>query len=99
MAVLTLIQMKSTYYRIVKKFYFDESSTVDFSDIFDGPAAIQAVPVRRLLADGVRGLGIHVGGKSSFDVEDGLREEGNAFVRGNRIPNGSINGIQRFQTV
>ncbi|KAL3779603.1 hypothetical protein HJC23_008905 [Cyclotella cryptica] len=76
-AVLTLIQMKSTYYRIVKKFDFDESLTVDFSDIFDGPAAIQAVPVRRLLADGVRGLGIHVGGKhgekSSFDVEDGLR--------------------------
>jgi hypothetical protein len=95
--------MKSTYYRIVKKFDFDESLTVDFNDIFDGPAAIQAVPMRRLLADGVRGLGIHVGGKcedkSSFDVEDGSREERNTLVRGNRIPKSSVNGTERFQTV
>ncbi|KAL7520745.1 hypothetical protein ACHAWX_005455 [Stephanocyclus meneghinianus] len=102
-AVLTLIQMKSTYYRIVKKFDFDESLTVDFSDIFDGPAAIQAVPMRRLLADGVRGLGINVGGKreekSSFDAEDRLREERNCLVRGHRTPNSSMNGTERFQTV
>ena len=45
MSVCTIHKMRSTYYRIIKKFDFDESLTVDFQDIFDGPAAIQAVSV------------------------------------------------------
>jgi hypothetical protein len=32
------------YLRVQKRFAFDESETVDFSDIMEGPAAIQAVP-------------------------------------------------------
>jgi hypothetical protein len=32
------------YLRIQKRFDFDESETVDFSDIMNGPAAIRAVP-------------------------------------------------------
>jgi len=32
------------YRRVQKRFVFDESETVDFSDIMDGPAAIQAIP-------------------------------------------------------
>ncbi len=43
-AVFTISKMREAYYRIVKKFDFDESMTVDFRDIFEGPAAIQAVP-------------------------------------------------------
>ena len=54
-AVSTMIRMRGTYYRIVKKFDFDESLTVDFQDIFDGPAAIKAVPVKKILADGLSG--------------------------------------------
>jgi hypothetical protein len=43
-AMFTISKMREAYYRIVKKFDFDESMTVDFRDILDGPAAIQAVP-------------------------------------------------------
>lgn len=106
-SILTLHKMRSTYYRIVKKFDFDEAMTVDLSDFFSGPAAIQAVPMRRILEEGARGLGIHVGknrgtgAKSSFDVEDGLTEEEEAFVRGRqKSPNGGhLNGVERFLTV
>jgi uncharacterized membrane protein len=45
-SIMTMLRMKNTYYRVVKKFDFDESMTVDFNDIFDGPAAIQAVPTK-----------------------------------------------------
>jgi hypothetical protein len=38
--VFTMSKMREAYYRIVKKFDFDESMTVDFRDIFDGPMAI-----------------------------------------------------------
>ena len=34
------------YQRVQSRFSYDESETVDFSDIMDGPAAIQAVPMK-----------------------------------------------------
>jgi hypothetical protein len=43
-AMYTIARMRDAYYRIVKKFDFDETLTVDFRDIFDGPASIKAVP-------------------------------------------------------
>lgn len=43
-AMITIQRMRHAYYRIVKKFDFDETLTVDFRDIFDGPASIKAVP-------------------------------------------------------
>lgn len=106
-SIWTLQNMRSTYYRIVKKFDFDEAMTVDLSDFFNGPAAIQAVPVRGWLAQGARGLGINMGKangggpKTSFDVEDQLTAEEEAFVRGNqKSPNGAhLNGVERFMTV
>ena len=52
------MKMRSTYLRIVKKFDFDESQTVDFQDIFDGPAAIQAIPIRQMISKGLRGMGV-----------------------------------------
>lgn len=105
----TLQSMRSTYYRIMKKFDFDEAMTVDLSDFFNGPAAIQAVPMRRLLEESARGLGINVGkkkgggtgAKSSFDVEDGLTKEEEAFIRDRqKTQNGiHLNGVERFLTV
>lgn len=80
---------------------------MDLSDFFHftSPGAIQAVPMRRILEEGARGLGIHVGkgkgnqgggAKGSFDTDE---EE--AFVRGRQsAPNGShLNGVERFVTV
>ena len=32
------------YCRVLKRFHFDESQTVDFHDIFEGPAAIRVMP-------------------------------------------------------
>ena len=68
-SLFTINRMRDTYYRITKKFDFDESLTVDFRDIFEGPAAIQAMPMQ--LWRGVGGLGSKLanGGKGSFDPE------------------------------
>jgi hypothetical protein len=38
------------YERVHQKFYYDESQTVDFRDIMEGPAAIQAVPWKGVTA-------------------------------------------------
>lgn len=42
--IFTGFQIYTQYLRVLNIFTFDESETVDFSDIFDGPAAIMAVP-------------------------------------------------------
>lgn len=109
-SVFTIIRMRSTYYRMSKKFDFDESQTVDFQDIFDGPANISAVPMRRILEEGMRmasmnGLGGMVdmgnGGrkssnKHSFDQgnDEEFSEEEKAFVRRQRMSNGKSQGLQ-----
>jgi hypothetical protein len=41
---LTCRQMYLNYVRVSKRFSYDESLTVDFRDIMEGPAAIQAMP-------------------------------------------------------
>lgn len=68
-AVFTIHRMRETYYRIIKKFDFDESLTVDFNDIFDGPAAIQAVPMHLWRGMGLGGGIRSNGNKGSFDNE------------------------------
>jgi len=40
--VYTAFRMYNSYLRILRRFYFDESKTVDFRDILDGPANISA---------------------------------------------------------
>lgn len=42
--IFTGFQIYSQYLRVIKNFNFDEAETVDFTDIFDGPAAIMAIP-------------------------------------------------------
>mmetsp|Transcript_31803 Transcript_31803/g.95203 ORF Transcript_31803/g.95203 Transcript_31803/m.95203 type:complete len:192 (-) Transcript_31803:405-980(-) len=44
--VATGFKMYSAYLRVTRKFTFDESETVDFTDIFEGPAAIKATSTR-----------------------------------------------------
>ena len=70
-SVFTIMRMRATYYRIVKKFDFDESRTVDFKDIFDGPAAIHAVSMSMWRDMGMadRGGKLPNGVKGSFDIE------------------------------
>ena len=78
-SVFTINKMRTTYYRIVKKFDFDESMTVDFQDIFDGPAAIQAVPMSMWRGLGMMGGKGGVGNgasKGSFDRESDRRKRG-----------------------
>lgn len=73
-AIYTIMKMKDTYYRIVKKFDFDDSLTVDFRDIFEGPAAIKEVPMTMFRGFG-RGVGspwrkgVNGTSKGSFDRE------------------------------
>lgn len=43
-AITTAFFMYSDYCRIQKRFDYDENETVDFTDIFEGPAAIRAMP-------------------------------------------------------
>jgi hypothetical protein len=69
-AVFTISKMREVYYRIVKKFNFNKSMTVDFRDIFEGPAAIQAVP-RSIWRLGMA----KVGGKSDNSKDSSNRND------------------------
>lgn len=40
-------KMYNNYRRVMRKFNYDEKDTVDFRDIFDGPAAIRGVPMKK----------------------------------------------------
>lgn len=86
-SVFTISRMRDTYYRIVKKFDFDDSLTVDFQDIFDGPAAIQAVPMTMWRS--VNGLGSRVGNgvKGSFDSHNKRNSQGDDESLVRRSPN------------
>ena len=49
--ILTLLTCRTiyeNYQRVTRRFSFDESETVDFRDIMEGPAAIRAVPWRMM---------------------------------------------------
>ena len=74
----------------MKKFDFDESLTVDFQDIFDGPASVHVVS--QTMWRGLNGLPSKLIGsnKGSFDTESvpkrpsgqaDLREDNIALVR------------------
>lgn len=47
LTLLTCRRIYQNYQRVTQRFGFDESETVDFRDIMEGPAAIQAVPWRQ----------------------------------------------------
>lgn len=75
--VFTCHKIYSNYTRVVQKFYFNENETVDFTDIFEGPAAIQAVEVPK----SNRGQRIH----RRNDMDHGSSRGGtNTSSNGNR---------------
>lgn len=45
--IMTCRTIWNNYKRVQQRFDFDENDTVDFRDIFEGPAAIQAIPMIR----------------------------------------------------
>lgn len=103
-AVFTIHRMRETYYRIIKKFDFDESLTVDFNDIFDGPAAIQAVPLHLWRGMGLGGGGIRSNGgnKGSFDNEyekrrssevSSIDDQDESLIRRQRITPSNSSGM------
>ena len=61
MTLITCRKIYQNYQRVTKRFSFDESETVDFRDIMEGPAAIRAAPWRPM------GVGL---AKSSFNAEE-----------------------------
>jgi hypothetical protein len=69
-AVFTMSRMRASYYRVAKKFDFDESLTVDFRDIFDGPGVIE------LPTSMWRGMGLSsLGGKGKNGVKGPITRE------------------------
>lgn len=49
--VYTSYKIYHNYRRVIRRFQFDESETVDFTDIFEGPASIRVIPkaIRRTI--------------------------------------------------
>ena len=101
--------MRSTYYRIVKKFDFDESLTVDLNDIFSsGPAVI---PSSALQAVTRFGMGDFMNrsnnsGKTSFDHDNDRSnhssnqdEEENLMRSRSRRPSPSSQHSSNFEMV
>jgi hypothetical protein len=64
----TCYKIYSSYKRVVTLFEYDESETVDFTDIFDGPAAIRGVSTA--LRKGTRTGWKRIMVKDSHDEED-----------------------------
>jgi hypothetical protein len=52
-SLLTCRAIWRNYKRVSQRFDFDENDTVDFRDIMEGPAAIQAVPLLKRALNGV----------------------------------------------
>ena len=66
-SIFTCRTIWKNYQRVQQRFAFDESDTVDFRDIMEGPAAIQAIPWR------MANQTMHPGKKSSsmpLELED-----------------------------
>jgi hypothetical protein len=67
----TWCKIYSSYKRVVRRFAFDESQTVDFDDIFNGPAAIRVVKHSlRKIQDLIPRSPIRGGGSRHDDDED-----------------------------
>lgn len=64
-SVMTCRIIWRNYKRVSQKFYFDENDTVDFRDIMEGPAAIQAIPMIRKVLSSTLGGGMKKSTKKS----------------------------------
>lgn len=66
--IITGFKMYSDFLRISNKFKFDESETVDFTDIFEGPAAITAMPQRFLSTRKRKDDDYYSGNESDYEI-------------------------------
>lgn len=96
--IFTMLRMYRAWLRIQRSFGFDESETVDFTDIFEGPAAIMGVSTRGgqgrswfrgrssdMLGDNRE---IKQKGSAQIDTDDSLSSSENGYdSRGRLIPN------------
>lgn len=83
--VFTMLRMYRAWLRIQRSFGFDENETVDFTDIFEGPAAIMGVSTRgRSWLRGPSSMGggrddreIKQKGSAQIDTDDSLSSSDN----------------------
>jgi len=96
--VFTMMRMYRAWLRINRSFGFDENDTVDFTDIFEGPAAIMGVSTRGapwlrgrssdMLSGGGSERIIKKKGSAQIDTDDSLSSsEGDYDSRCRMIPN------------
>ena len=78
--MFTMMRMHRAWLRINRSFGFDESETVDFSDIFEGPAAIMGVSTRGSARGWLRGRSSGMLGGSSRQGERDIKQKGSAMV-------------------
>lgn len=95
--IFTMLRMYRAWLRIQRSFGFDENETVDFTDIFEGPAAIMGVSTRGRSWLRDRSSGMLVGtndrelkqkGSAQIDTDDSLSSSENGYdSRCRMIPN------------
>jgi len=91
--VFTMLRMYRAWLRIQRSFGFDESETVDFTDIFEGPAAIMGISTRgrswlRVRSSGrLGGDRVEVKSKGSvqIDTDDSLSSSDNGYDNSSRM--------------
>ena len=76
--ILTAIKMYSDYYRVQKRFEYDETETVSFDDIFEGPAAIMAIP--NLFRGNMKSRG-----RDKYKYHEKIRSDEYNYVQGGRV--------------
>ena len=78
--ILTCRTIWKNYKRVQQRFDFDENDTVDFRDFFEGPAAIQAIPMIRSVWNRTGGTLVTTKSDSSF------RSNSNHFKKTSSLP-------------
>ena len=78
--MFTMMRMYRAWLRINRSFGFDESETVDFSDIFEGPAAIMGVSTRGSPRGWLRGRSSGMLGGSSRQGERVIKQKASTQV-------------------
>lgn len=95
--IFTMMRMYRAWLRIQRSFGFDENETVDFTDIFEGPAAIMGVSTRGRswlrdrssgMLGGTNDRELKQKGSAQIDTDDSLSSSENGYdSRCRMIPN------------
>jgi hypothetical protein len=102
---MTCRQMWLNYIRVSKRFGYDESLTVDFRDIMEGPAAITAMPMNfgyaaRAIQEKVSGGHSNGGGRSSSNQYRRSKSENNKSNHDrNRRSYSTVDGADKLDKI